>query len=259
MAYHLNIDWTTADHAAAPPLLQALKVELTAPETGVVLRPVIQGRRLHFENVASGFYQLSVQYDWQTVTFNSFAFGLEIPEVTLMKLQLTPSGKSRIEQMGALNDYGEFLDTLLSDEPLYLTRAQNDYPVHQALVPLLQSAPQQTEQLQRIHQAFGDLAVSFPQVQQLWAYQLRNLLSPALLSHCGAEALACFQHLLVNHLALMDDESLLERILVAIERQGVADQVDHLLSLLSWNAVLQSWDGMELFLQKIGGAGVLKY
>lgn len=258
MAYHLNIDWTTAAHEDAPALLENLSVQLIAPDTGSILPPVIQGRRLRFENVQKGFYQLSVQYRWQGNLFDSFAFGLDIPDVTLMKLQLTASGKSRIEQMGELNDYGEFLDTLLSDEPLYLTRPQHDYPVHAELVPLLQSPLQHEAQYQEVARAFGDLAVSFPQVQALWAYQLRNLLAPALLSRCTAEALACFQHLLVNHLALMDDESLLERILVAIEQQEVADAVDDLLGLLRWNATLNTWDGMDLFLKKISGTQVLK-
>jgi hypothetical protein len=259
MAYHLNIDWTTAAHDDAPPLLDHLSVELCAADTGSIFHPVIQGRRLQFKNVSSGFYLLSVHYDWQGTLFDSFAFGLDIPDVTLMKLQLSSSGKSRIEQMGELNDYGEFIDTLLSDEPLYLTRPQKQYPVHAELVPLLQSPPQSEAQIQQIQRAFGDLAVSFPQVQQLWAYQLRHLLTPGFLSRCTAEALACFQHLLVNHLALMDDESLLEHILLAIEAQGVTEQVARLTNLLSWNAGLQTWDGMDLFLQKISGSHVLKY
>lgn len=264
MIYHLNIDWTTAAHEDVPPLLENLSVQLISAETKQILNPVIEGRRLHFSAVKVGFYQLLVQYHLQGRVFDSFAFGLDIPDITLMKLQLLSSGQSLIEQMGALNDYGEFIDTRLSDEPLYLTRPLDLYPVHAALVPLLQepflyNASSDPEvHFQSLQQAFGDLSVSFPQVQALWAYQLRHLLHPAFLARCTAAALACFQHLLVNHLALMDDEILLERILVAIEQQGVADAVDALSELLSWNPMLQVWDGMDLFLKAISGVQVLK-
>ena len=255
MGYHLNIDWTTGAHQDAP--AQLTDVQATVRDAaGHHLPADFQGRRLHFAQLAPGFYTLHLSYGQQGVAFDSFAFGFEVPDMTLMKCQLTPAG-TVIEQYGALNDYGEFMDMRLSEETLYLTRAVRDFAVWQALTPHV--LPGVTPLLPELNQAIGPLAQAFAALEHLWAYQLRALLQPTLLAQASVAGLAVLQHLLSNHLALMDDERLQEHLLVAIESESAGAQVEQLLDDLCWNPLTQSWDGLPDFLQALGTQTLLKY
>lgn len=255
MGYHLNIDWTGAEHQDAPP--QVLHLQATVRDASGHHTPAeIQGRRLHFAQREPGFYTLHLTYALQETVFDSFAFGFDVPDITLMKCQLTATG-TVIEQYGALNDYGEFMDMRLSEEILYLTRAVNDFAVWQAITPHL--LPGITPVFAELNQVIGPLAQAFTALEQLWAYQLRALLQPTLLSQASVEGLAVLQHLLSNHLALMDDERLQEHLLVAIEAQSASASVAQLLDLLSWNPLTQRWEGLPTFLQALGAHTLLKY
>lgn len=255
MGYHLNIDWTGTDHQDAPAQVTDLQAKVRNA-AGQYASADLQGRRLHFAQLEPGFYTLHLTYDQQGVAFDSFAFGFEVPDMTLMKCQLTPAG-TVIEQYGALNDYGEFMDMRLSEETLYLTRAVRDFAVWQALTPHV--LPGVTPVLSELNQAIGPLAQAFAALEQLWAYQLRALLQPTLLAQASVEGLAVLQHLLSNHLALMDDERLQEHVLVAIENQGAGAQVEALLERLCWNPLTQVWDGLADFLEALGTQTLLKY
>lgn len=254
MVFHLNLDWTDAGHQDAPAQVSALQATVR-DATGQHHTAHIQGRRLHFSQLAAGFYTLHLTYTHDDIAFDSFAFGFEVPDITLMKCLLTPEG-TLIEQSGTLNDYGEFMEMGLSEEPLYLTRAVADNTVWTAVTPCLLPGVQASAQA--IDQALGPLAQAFVPLQQAWAYQLRALLRVSLLEQASVEALAVLQHLLSNHLALMDDERLHERLLVAIEAQGASERVEHMLEMLQWNPTTQSWDGLADFLQALGTRRLLK-
>ena len=61
-----------------------------------------------------------------------------------------------------------------------------------------------------------------------------------------------------NHLELMDDERLQERLLVAIEDAQAQDAVASYLALLSWDPLTQTWQGLPLFLERLQGQRLLK-
>lgn len=259
-SYHLNIDWTTSAGEHAPAQLSQLRAVLRATD-GSETEAQIQGRRLHFAQLTPGFYTLHLSYDWSEdpaplQSYSSFAFGLDVPDITLMKLNLTPQG-AQVEQMGALNDYGEFMDMKLSDEALYLTRPTGDYPVLQALAAQLVPT-QDLPSPEALDEAVGTLDQAFADLQALWAYQLRKLIQPTLLAQLSIPALAVWQHLLSNHLELMDDERLQERLLVAIEDAQAQDAVASYLALLSWDPLTQTWQGLSLFLERLQGQRLLK-
>ncbi len=260
MHYHLNIDWTTPTGEAAPAALQDLEAVLYGPisSTATSLNNLpqqkadISEKRLRFAHLSSGFYALLLRYNWQDQYYSSYYFGLDIPDITLIQLTLHPGG-SQVEQMGTLNDYGDFIDQRLEEESLYLTRPLSEIKALDQLGPLLMTKPdfEQPQIRETLNQHIGPLKEGFIELQFLWAYQLRALLSPTLLKHTSPEALACLQHLLSNHLALMDDESLFEHLQLAIEATGQEEQVEDLLNMLSWNPDTGNWDGMGALLKAL--------
>lgn len=250
MSYHLNIHWEGHD-------LEGLDLQLLAynhRELGERLQAQARPHGFRFEGLQSGSYLLCLRYVLAGRHFDSFYFQLDLPDITQIKLQGREHG-AQIEQMGFLNDYGEFVDMLIYEEQKpYLTRPSEDYPLLQVLSEFLVfrfSALSSSEKRQQLDQILGPLDQCFRELEQLWPYQLRMLLDPAVLAHTSAGWKACLSHLLRNDLMLMDNEALHEQIQEAMQLSQQQDRVHELLEDLEWNPENGQWQHLEQFLQEL--------
>jgi hypothetical protein len=168
-----------------------------------------------WENLAPECYLLSLRYRLDGKHFDSCYFQLDVPDITLIQLDLGPQG-SQLNQMGFSNAQGEFVDMLIyADEKPWLTRAVEDFPFLQVLAEFLvfrfgHLTP--AEARAQLNQLLGDLARCLPELEHLWPYQLKMLMQPAYLAQTTPAWKACLFWLLRNNLILADDEALYEHL-----------------------------------------------
>lgn len=257
------MDYVFSLEGLEAPSFQLEQAQLYRQDGRLLSRPiqaeVLQGR-LQFPALQAGRYFLDLRYLLSAEPFDSFYFELEIPDITFIQVQLSAAG-AQIQQLGFLNERGERVDMLIyENEKPWLTRPLSSQPVLQGLshfllfdCPTLPAA----QARQQLNQLLKPLAESFPQLQALGAYQLKVLLQPELLAQTTASWKACLQHLLRNHLLLMDDEHLQEQLLEAIELAQQDQEVTELLQDLEWNPEQQVFDNMEQFLKNLGQKQIL--
>jgi len=252
MSYRLNLDWEGDLNTVSELEIHLLPLSQGLPQAPIQAQ--FEGRRHSFRDLTAGPCLLALRYSLQAERFDSFYFELEVPDITLIKLKLQASG-AQIEQMGFLNDYGEFVDMLIyANEKPWLTRPLADHALLKELSDFLVfdfahcSAAQARE---RLNTLLGSLDQAFPELELLWPYQLKKLLQPALLAQTSAEWKACLLHLLRNDLMLMDHEGLYEQLQEAMELSQQQDQVDILLRDLEWNPDTGSWNHYQAFLQNL--------
>lgn len=226
---------------------------------GSALLPRQNGDRLVFSDLDAGCYVLSCRYQWQGQHFDSFYFQLDMPDISLMRLQQLPVG-AQIEQMGCYSGT-EFIDMLFYEHSKpCLTRAVEAAPLLQPLCEWLTfkapslPAPQQRRQL---HALIGELAPAQEQLAYLWPWQIKYLLQPALLAQTTAEWKACLLHLLRNDPILLDNESLYESLQEAAALAQQEDQMEALVENLEWDPQQHSWQNWDQFLNSLQGKGVL--
>lgn len=257
--YHLNLDWRAESAEPKDFLVRLASYQNYQP--GSFQTAEIQNQRFQFPNLSAGSYLLSVRYRCAHQHFDSFYFQLDIPDITLIQVKIRPEG-AQIEQMGFLNDYGEFVDMLIyQGQKPYLTFALESHPFLESLTEflsfrLMQLAP--SDARQRLHLLLGDLSQSLEMLSLLWPYQLKMLISPALLAQTTVEWKACLMHLLRNHLILMDDELLYEYLQEAVQLAQEEDRFAALLNLMEWDPDTQDWQDYPGFLQALQGHGMLK-
>lgn len=257
MNYHLTIQWPsnpTINHLQAT-LYSFSEKTATSPLTGT-----IAAEKLRFESLKEGNYLLSLQHQHQGQAYDSFYFHLHIPDITLIKLTLEPAG-AQIDQMGFLNDYGEFVDMLFYEgEKPFLTQSAQKHKNRLAISKYLafehasQSAAQAAQTLNTL---IGDLALAYETLCQLWPYQLKFLLQPPLLVHTTAEWKACLMQLLRNDLVLMDNEKLYENLSEAMDFTQQEERVGELLNLMDWDADTEDWFNKPQFLKEISNKTML--
>lgn len=255
MAYALTLELAWENVSELRAQLLPMERRPQAPLTAVQIP-----NRLRFETLQPGHYLLDLRYAMAGKVFDSFYFELDIPDITQIHLHMSEAG-AQIEQMGFLNDYGEFVDMLIyADEKPWLTRPLAEHSIWSQLAIFLafhfaDQSPAETRY--RLHQLLGDLAVAFPQLSQLWAHQLKPLLQPMLLVQTSAHWKACLLHWLRNHLILMDHERLYENLQEAIELAQQQEAVDKLLQYLEWDSETGTWLNEQAFLATLRGHRML--
>ncbi|MBF2051842.1 MAG: hypothetical protein IGS03_00080 [Candidatus Sericytochromatia bacterium] len=256
MAYALTLELAWED-------LSDLQVQLLPVENRRPQAPLEASRipnRLRFEQLQPGNYLLNLRYQYAGKTFDAFYFELDLPDITQIHLRLSDAG-AQIDQMGFLNDYGEFVDMLIyADEKPWLTRPLEQYPLWAELAHFLafhfaDQSPADTRQ--KLDALLGDLSGSFGQLGQLWAHQLKPLLQPMLLVQTSTHWKACLLHWLRNHLILMDHERLYENLQEAMALAQQEQEVDRLLRYLEWDPDTGSWLNEAAFLAEISGQRML--
>jgi hypothetical protein len=236
-----------------PPDMQARLISAHS-ETTVVGQA--QERTWQFSPLGAGTWFLDLTYTQEGDTFDSLHFALDIPDVTHLILQTLPAGM-RIEQMGFLNDAGEFVDMLLyQDKKPFLTFSQRTYPQLPALVSWIHAqlptlAP--VEARTQLSQQLGDLAEIYPALTVLGHWQFKQLINPALLAHTSVAWKACLMQLLRNNLVLMDNESLYETLQEAAELAQQNEAMETLLALMEWDHDQQDWVDYPGFLKALSG------
>ncbi len=254
MAYALNIDWKGETARVESP-----EARLFTYEQGVPGNP-IQGKyadgRFSFDQLKPDIYLLSLRYQLDGKHFDSFYFQLDVPDITLIKLDLHPKG-CQFDQMGFLDSSNELVDMLIyEDEKPWLARPVEEVPFLQTLAEFLVFKFVQlsaTEARQQLSQLLGDLSEVFSELDHLWHYQLKMLIQPPYLAQTSAEWKACLLHLLRNNLILMDDESLYEKLTDAIALAQQEEQVEKLSAELEWDPETLTWHNLEAFLAAIKG------
>lgn len=227
--------------------------------TPTQITPEIQGQALSFSGLENGRYLLALAYHRES-DYHSLYFELDTSDITQIDLDWQGSAL-QIQQMGLLNDTGEFVDMLIyADQKPCLTFAKAEHRVLLALAEtLIFKAPtltaMQTRQL--LNEQIGDLGQHFAQLNRLWPYQLKQLLQPDLMAQTSAAWKACLQHFLINDLMLMDNEHLQVNLQEAIALSQQEDAVEQLLKDLEWNSDQQNWDGLDAFLHAIAGQQML--
>lgn len=258
--YNLNLEWE-GDLLAA---VREVSVRLAAYQNmqpGPFVSAQPQSGGFQFSELSAGAYLLCLRYQLQGRHFDSFYFQLDVPDITTLKLHLKPEG-ALIDQMGFVNAQGEFVDMLIyqGSKP-YLTFALEAHPYLESLsefiafrLPQLPAA----EARRRLHPLLGDLAGALPMLSLLWPYQLKMLLSPALLAQTTVAWKACLMHLLRNNLILMDQEALYENLQEAVALAQEEIRFQALLALMEWDSDTQDWHDYPGFLKEIAGQGMLK-
>lgn len=251
MTYRLTIDWQDAGHRPETP-----EARLTPLSEGPARAAELTAEGLAFEDLAPEGYLLALRYQAEGRIYDSCEFQLDVPDVTRIQLAHTPGG-ARIEQMGFVNDQGEFVDMLIyGDEKPLLTKALADWPQLEGLSRLITHELLQlpaNEARSRLNAALGDLGGVYATLGQLWPYQLKRLMLPAYLAQTTPEWKACLLTLLRNNLMLADDESLLDHLQQAI---GLAQQQEVVRQLSEEG----DWDSDETpatFLQALAGKRML--
>lgn len=249
------VNWSELEQFQA----ELLRFVAKEPAEPTQIQPDIQGTKLCFSGLEAGQYLLALAYHHEG-DYHSLYFELDTSDTTQIDLGWLGSAL-QIQQMGLLNDNGEFVDMLIyEDQKPCLTFPKAEYKVLLALAEcLVFKAPTLTasETRQHLSQIIGDLAQSFTQLKQLWPYQLKQLLQADLMAQTSAAWKACLQHFLVNDLILMDNEHLHNNLQEALALAQQEEAVDQLLKDLEWNSELQSWDGMNAFLAAIAGQQML--
>lgn len=260
MKYCLNIDWQ--GDLSQVSNLDVHLLPLSDGQPGTPLPFQQNAQRLSCEALSPGNYLLCFRYSLNEQHFDSFYFDLDIPDITLIQLRLTPTG-SQIEQMGFLNDYGEFVDMLIYEEAKpSLTQAVEKHVLLQTLSEFLvfhidTLPPLQARQ--QLSQVLGSLSESFGELQYLWPYQLKKLLKPEMLAQTSPEWKACLLHLLRNNLILMDNEILYERLQEAAELSQQQKKVDQLLADLEWDPEQGHWRHYAEFIAALKERKMLLY
>lgn len=255
MSYSLKIECQGAIDQMLDPSVRLFPVSDGVPGSPIEATLVRPGTYL-FESLDADDYLLSYRYGLGEKHFDSFYFQLDIPDITLIRLELSPKG-SQIDQMGFRDQGGEFVDMLIyEDEKPWLARAVEDFPFLQTLVEFLVFRFQHLPPAEaRIHlsQLLGDLDQVFRELDHLWPYQLKMLLQPAYMAQTTAEWKASLLHLLRNNLILIDDETLYEHLQDATQQAQQEEAVARLSEQLEWDPVAQSWTHLDAFLQALKG------
>ncbi len=259
MTYRLNlngpVNWSELDQFQAE--LFAFPPKKVAEATQISAE--VNGSQISFSGLEPGRYLLALAYHREQ-DFHSNYFELETSDITEIELVWLGSAL-QIQQMGLLNDNGEFVDMLIYEDQkpcLTLPKAHHSVLL-QVAEELIFKAPIQTAKQTRQHLnlMIGDLGQNFKPLKSLWPYQLKQLLKPELMAQTSAAWKACLQHFLVNDLMLMDNERLQINLQEAMALAQQEEAVDSLLKDLEWNSDQQSWDGMDEFLQAISGQQML--
>ena len=230
-------------------------------QPGEVFPATVNTGKLCFPAVPAGTYLLSLRYLAHGHHFDSCYFQLDIPDTTLIRLQYLPEG-ARIDQMGFVNQSGEFVDMLVYQaEKPFLTFALEQYPFLEALSEFLtyrfaRLSPPEARQC--LHTLLGDLAGALPILSVLWPWQLKYLLSPPLLAQTSVEWKALLMHLLRNNLILIDDERLYEYVQEAVALAQEEDRFHELLALMEWDPDTQTWHNYPAFLAELTGKTLLR-
>ncbi|MGE3727857.1 MAG: hypothetical protein AB7I41_20020 [Candidatus Sericytochromatia bacterium] len=258
--YDLNLDWE-GDLLSEVQEVRVRLANYQNQQCGEFVSAETQGKRFQFKQLTSGSYLLCLRYQLRGRHFDSFYFQLDVPDTTQFKLQLLPQGVL-IEQMGFFNDSGELVDMLIyqGSKP-FLTFALEEHPYLESLSEFLAfKLPQlgAVEARKRLHPLLGDLAQALPMLSLLWPYQLKMLISPALLAQTTVEWKACLMHLLRNNLILMDQEALYEILHEAVALTQSERRFQDLLALMEWDSDTQDWSDYPGFLKQIAGQGMLK-
>ncbi|PIQ27203.1 hypothetical protein COW36_16760 [bacterium (Candidatus Blackallbacteria) CG17_big_fil_post_rev_8_21_14_2_50_48_46] len=254
----LKIEWEI--HAGDPQAFQAILTPCQ-PTQEDPLKGQLNASNFLFSNLKNGTYLLSFRYQNSDEHFDSFYFQLDSPDISLIKLLIQPQG-ALIDQMGFYNDGGEFVDMLIyqGSKP-YLSRSMETHPFLESLSEFLAFRFQQlppNDARQRLHLLLGDLSQSLEMLRTLWPYQLKMLLSPALMAQTTVEWKALLMHLLSNNLMLMDDENLFENIQEALQLTQEQERFQKILALIEWDPETQTWLNQAKFLEALKGHGMLK-
>lgn len=258
MSYNLNIDWKGDLEQVSALDIHLMPVIKHSP--GQELNFTQTGQRLTCANLNPGNYLLAFRYCFQGTFFDSFYFDLDIPDTTQIQIQLSEQG-SQILEMGFLNDCGDFVDMLIyEDEKPFLTRSVESHVLRQTLSEFLvfkiHELPPQTAKKQ-LSLLMGDLSQSFPELKNLWPYQLKTLLQPEILAQTSAEWKAGLLHVLRNNLILMDNENLFNNLQEAIDLAQQTQKVKKLLDDLEWDYDTLSWKNYDAFLAHLKSQNVL--
>ena len=214
-----------------------------------------------FQNLDSGDYLLDFHYEFQGQPFNACFFLMDTLDISLIRVEIIPEG-TRLEEMGFFNEQGQFVDMLLYEgEKPFLTFPVKETDFHYYFAHgLALEFTQKVLSVQRKELQFlcRDLGQVFPVLEKLWPYQLKKLITPALLAKTTPEWKACLLHVLQNHLLLADDERLLTLLSDAIEQTQQEERVSFLADLMQWDPVKGIWENYPVFLKEITGCGACK-
>jgi hypothetical protein len=260
MMYQLDVEWNGALVAEAQDVIVRLATYHNQ-QPGDFQRAHLSGKTFQFSDLVSGSYLLSFRYSLHSNHYDSYFFQLDIPDITLIKLELSAEG-SLIDQMGFINDGGEFVDMLIyqGSKP-FLTYSLEAHPYLASLSEFLAFRLPHLPALetrQRLNPLLGDLASALPMLSLLWPYQLKMLISPALLAQTTPEWKACLMHLLRNNLILMDQEAPYEYLQEAVQLSQEEDRFEALLRLMEWDSDTQTWHNYPAFLAEIKGHEMAK-
>lgn len=254
MSYQLKLEW----HG---PLDQVTQTDLRLfpmpqGQPGSPLIAQTENGGFVFHALEADSYLLAFRYELGGKHFDSCYFQLDVPDTSLIQLELQPQG-AMIDQMGFVNQQGEFVDMLIyQDAKPFLTQKLEDMPFLEPIAEFLAFGIAQlpaAEARARLNQLLGPLDQVFAELEKLWPYQLKLLIQPSYLVQTSAEWKACLLHLLRNNLILMDDEGLHERLQEAIELAQQQERVTQLSELLEWDSSTLSWQNLEQFMQELKG------
>lgn len=254
MAYDLNIEWRGDIDSVEAPEARLFAYDQATP--GNPVQGQYQSGRFSFTGLEPEAYLLSLRYAFKGKHYDSYYFLLDIPDITLIRLELKPEG-AQIDQMGFVDDSQELVDMLIyQDEKPWLTRPVEELPFLQTLAEFLVfrfAHLPVTEARQQLSRLLGDLSGVFSKLEHLWPYQVKMLIQPQYLAQTSAEWKASLLHLLRNNLILMDNESLYEILSEATALAQQEDRVDKLSAELEWDSETLSWHNLEAFLADLKG------
>lgn len=235
VSYSLTLEWHDTGNRVQEPDARLFAFGQRVP--GPPVQAHTTSRGFVFDALEPESYLLSLRYVLDGKHFDSCYFQLDIPDITQVKLELRPAG-CQIEQMGFVNDQGEFVDMLIyTDEKPWLTRAAENEPFLQVLAEFLVfrfPSLSPTEARSQLNQLLGDLAQVYPELAHLWPYQLKMLIQGPYLAQTTPEWKACLLSLLRNNLILSDDETLFENLQEAMALSQQQEEVVRLSDELEW-------------------------